>query len=256
MKKLFIINCISIIILLFCISSYADRVIIPRGINHSVYNNLLKKYVDDLGLVNYTKWKSSHKDMKLLQEYLSQYSILPKLEAVGNERYASLINAYNAFTLHWILINYPTDSIKSHNSSWTKKRHKIGGELCSLDQIEHKNLRPEIGWKAHAVLVCAARSCPPLQPFAYDSKILNEQIKLTFQLWLSRLDLNAYYIKDNNVKISKIFEWYGGDFNYESGIRYLLLKYAPDRYHDFLKRNKYEIIFRKYRWELNDQRDR
>ena len=191
--------------------------------------------------------------MHALYAYLYQFSNLPTLEAVGNERLASLINAYNAFTLYWVLQNYPTDSILTLNDSWTKKRHKIGGTLYSLDQIEHENLRPGLGWKVHAAIVCAARSCPPLQPYAYQAKKLNNQLKNVSRIWLARLDLNTYYSHENKVSISKIFAWFKEDFESGGGVRRILSKYAPKRYQKFLKNNQYDIEFKVYRWGLNDQ---
>ena len=41
--------------------------------------------------------------------------------------------------------------------------------MVSLNDIENNVLRPEFGYRTHAVLVCAARSCPPLQQNAYSA---------------------------------------------------------------------------------------
>jgi hypothetical protein len=68
-----------------------------------------------------------------------------------------------AVIIRWILANYPTESIMGLKDSFGAKRHDIGGSKASLDNIEHGTLRPLLGYRAHAVLVCADRSCPPLQ---------------------------------------------------------------------------------------------
>ena len=79
--------------------------------------------------------------------------------------------------LRWILSGYPIESIWQLKDSFTAKRHDVGGRKVSLDDIEHGTLRPLIGYRAHAVLVCAARSCPPLQRFAYTpGKFLNADL--------------------------------------------------------------------------------
>ena len=46
----------------------------PAGIDHSTWDGLLKKYVDDKGLVNYAAWKSSKSDMEALDSYLKQFA--------------------------------------------------------------------------------------------------------------------------------------------------------------------------------------
>ena len=94
----------------------------------------------------YEKWKNSAEDMKALDDYLAQFAAAGNA-AKDNERYASLVNAYNGFTLQWILKNYLTESIWELKSSFKEKRHKLGGTTVSLDDIENDMLRPEFGWR-------------------------------------------------------------------------------------------------------------
>src|SRR5919198_506050 len=67
--------------------------------------------------------------------------------AQGNEKAASLVNAYNAFVLRWILANYPTESIWQLKDSFAGKRNDIGGRKIALNDIEHGTLRPLIGYR-------------------------------------------------------------------------------------------------------------
>ncbi len=143
---------------------------VPSGINHYDYDRLLKKYVNEQGLVSYGAWKQSAADVSALDDYLKQFALKPDTPAQGNEKAAALVNAYNAFMLHWILSNYPTESVWQLKDSFSGKRNEIGGHKVSLDDIEHEALRPLIGYRAHSVLVCAARSCPPLKRFAYTGR--------------------------------------------------------------------------------------
>src|SRR5206468_7785349 len=127
------------------------------------------------GLVNYGEWKKNQPDRSMLDNYLKQFATTIESPAQGNEKVAALVNAYNAFMLQWILSNYPTESVWSLKGTFTAKRNDIGGRKVSLDEIEHAMLRPLIGYRAHSVLVCAARSCPPLQRFTYTADKLEEQ---------------------------------------------------------------------------------
>lgn len=165
---------------------------VPAGIDTKPWDALLKEYVNDDGLVAYEKWKSKAADMKVLDEFVNRYGATAGKHARGAEEIAALINAYNAFTVRWILQNYPTESIRDLDQSWDAPRWKIGGRSVSLDEIEHKNLRPLHGWKVHATIVCAARSCPPLQREAFTAANLDALTERAYRAWLGREDLNRF----------------------------------------------------------------
>ena len=228
-------------------------VAIPAGIKHSAWDSLLQKYVDGQGLVAYGKWKSDKADLKVLDDYLGQFAPKAATPAQGDERVASAINAYNAFAIRWILENYPTDSIQSLPDSFARKAHEVGGEKVSLDDIEHGTVEKVIGWRAHAALVCCARSCPPLQRFAYKDTKLNEQIDTAYRAWLSRPDLDKFEPNEKKVEISSIFKWYAADFTGDGEVKKVLARYAPADKQDFLKGGDYQIAYLPYHWGLNDQ---
>ncbi|MEI6085293.1 MAG: DUF547 domain-containing protein [Verrucomicrobiota bacterium] len=176
---------------------------IPGNLDHAPYERLLQKYVTDRGLVDYKAWQASTEDLQALREYLKQFNRAGP-GATGNEKAAGLINAYNALTIHWILDNYPVKSIKDTPNPWGAKRHPIGGRLISLDEIEHDTLRPSVGYRTHAVLVCAARSCPPLWNHAYAADKLDVQLDRAMRRWLARDDLNEFLPSAKKVELSKI----------------------------------------------------
>jgi Protein of unknown function, DUF547 len=230
-----------------------ESVEVRAGINHAPFDRLLKRYVNDQGLVNYGAWKQNTADLSALDHYLKQFAAKIDTAAQGNEKAASLVNAYNAFTIHWILSNYPTESIQQLKDSFSAKRNEIGGRKVSLDDIEHGALRPLIGYRAHAALVCAARSCPPLQRFAYTPDRFDEQSDAAYRAWLAREDLNRFLPNEKKVEISSIFKWFKGDFDNAGGLPKILGRYAPERVHDFAASGNYEIKYLPYNWGLNDQ---
>ena len=240
------------VILAAAISAFGAPVDVPRGIDHTSYDALLKKYVNDRGLVNYKAWKETAADLKTLHDYTAKFSAGAPF-ADSKEKAASLINAYNALTLQWILDNYPTKSIKSTSNPWGAKRHPVGGRTISLDEIEQETLRPQIGFRTHGTLVCAARSCPPLRAGAYTADKLDEQLDDAMRRWLAREDLNNFQPDKKRADLSKIFSWYGDDFKKaDGGIRTVLTKYAPSTLAEFLK-SDYKIDFQSYNWSLNEQ---
>jgi hypothetical protein len=230
-----------------------DSVPVPSHVSHESLDRLLQKYVNDRGLVAYAAWKNNETDLAALDAYLTQFAAKPTTPATGNDQAASLINLYNATTIRWIIANYPTASIQALPDSFGTKRHDIGGAKVSLNDIEHGSVRPLLGYRAHAVLVCAARSCPPLQRFAYTPDQLDEQIDTAYRAWLSREDLNRFLPAENKVEISGIFNWFAEDFEKVGGVKKVLAKYAPEKYHDFLAGGDYEITYLPYNWGLNDQ---
>jgi len=230
-----------------------ENVDVPAGINHGPFNRLLKKYVNEQGLVNYGAWKENVADLSALNEYLHQFAAKTDDAAHGNEKAASLANAYNALVLRWILSNYPTESIWQLKDSFSGKRNEIGGRKVALDDIEHGTLRPSIGYRTHSVLVCAARSCPPLQRFAYTAVKFDEQDDSAYRAWLARQDLNKFLPNERKVEISSIFKWFKQDFDKAGGIPTILGRYTPLAVSEFAASGNYNIKYFSYNWGLNDQ---
>ena len=243
----------SILVAINARAQTGESVRVRTGINHNDYDQLLRKYVNEQGLVNYGAWKQNAADLSALDEYLHQFAAKADNAAQGSEKAASLVNAYNAFVLRWILTNYPTESIWQLKNSFSEKRNEIGGRKVSLDDIEHETLRPLIGYRTHAVLVCAARSCPPLQEFAYTANRFDEQNDAAYRAWLAREDLNRFLSNEKKVEISSIFKWFKEDFDKAGGIVKILGRYAPSAVREFAASDNYDIKYLSYNWGLNDQ---
>lgn len=230
------------------------KVSFAANLDHSAWDGLLKKYVDERGLVDYGGLKNNAADLAILDGYLADFAKVPKKAAKGDDYAAAATNAYNAFAIRDMITAYPTKSIMKENNAFTKKTHLIAGKMVSLDEIEKKNVLPVIGWKGHGIVVCCAMSCPPLQRFAYTGKDLDEQVDIAFTAWMGRSDLNQYFPDKNAVKISKIYDWYKDDFQEGPGTRKILATYAPEKDKAFLSGTDYKIGFLKYNWDLNDQK--
>ncbi len=231
----------------------APTVQVPAGIETKGWDALLKKYVNDRALVAYESWKNNAADLKTLDEFVNSYAASAQKPAQGEEEIAALINAYNAFTIRWILQNYPTESIRDLDDSWGAARWKIGGRSISIDEIEQKNLRPLYGWKVHATIVCAARSCPPLQSEAFTAGNLSELTDRAFRAWLGREDLNRFDPGAKSATVSPIFKWFNGDFTGEGEVSKVLARYAPEKDRAFLQSGDVKIDYLEYDWGLNDQ---
>lgn len=239
---------------LFSVLSAAP-VAIPSGIDHSDWSRLLEKYVDPDGFVDYRGWAASTEDRERIRQYLAQFEPAPASpeETSFDYRVAALANAYNAFTIEWILRNFPVASIRQTKRPWKAQRHRVGGRLVSLDEIEHDTLRPLIGWKVHSMVVCAARSCPPLQREAFTPENWEAQMRRIYRIWLGRPDLNRWDPADKSIRLSKIFSWYREDFSEPNSIPEILRRFAPESYRNLPDDPDFRIRYLDYHWGLNAQ---
>ena len=232
----------------------AAPVEVRAGIDHAEWSRLLRAYVDERGLVDYAAWKSSREGRAALDRYLARLAAAPAPVATGNDRAAALINGYNALTVGWILENHPTPSIRTLPDSFTAARHTVGGGKVSLDQIEHEALRPLAGYRVHAALVCAARSCPPLLRDAYTAAGLDAQLDAAFAGWLGREDLNRFDAQGGRAELSAIFQWFADDFVRAGGVTQVLERHGPPAARAVADRPDLRVDYLDYDWALNEQR--
>lgn len=224
--------------------------------DHKDYDAILKRYVDQNGMVDYAGLKEN---VGALKSYLSKLESNPPQEDwTSDEKLAYWINAYNAYTLDLIVQYYPVESIKELGSAikipfvstaWDIKFINIGGEEYDLNNIEHGIIRKQFEEpRIHFALVCAAVSCPKLRNEAYFADRLEEQLTMAAKDFLNDPSKNEF-TGSNQARISKIFSWYGGDFKKQTTLIEYLNKYAPTK----LEKGA-DIKFQDYDWALNQQR--
>jgi Protein of unknown function, DUF547 len=241
-----------IILLFITLSSFSQM----KAIDHSVWTVLLKKHLNAKGMLNY---KGMQADMPKLNTYLDQLSANePDKKWSINEKLAYWINAYNAFTVKLILDYYDGGKLKSIkdigtiipipriNDGWSKKFIKIGTKTLTLNNIEHDIIRKQFAEpRIHAALVCAAKSCPPLRNEAFLPNILHQQLDDQMSDFINDPSKNS--LKPSSVKLSPIFDWYGGDFTKSKPLSDWINKYAKTKLEPNTK-----ITFGDYDWALND----
>lgn len=177
------------------------------NIDHSTWDKLLKKHVDNDGMVNYKGFKN---DSGKLDEYLKMLSENePSSDWSVQELLAYYINLYNAGTVKLIADNYPIKSIKDINGAWTKSLIKVGNKKLSLGGIENGILRKMNEPRIHFAINCASISCPKLMREAYTAAKINEQLDRATKEFINsdKNDMSA-----SNPKVSSIFDWYKKDY--------------------------------------------
>lgn len=216
---------------------------LPAFFNHSSFDELLKKHVLENGDVNYINFK---KDRKLLSEYIASLSHnMPDGSWLKEEKLVFWINAYNAMTIDLILRHYPIKSIKDIDKPWDQRHWKLGNKWYNLNDIEHKILRKMNEPRIHFAIVCASISCPKLLNKAYTSSNLEEQLTMVTKGFLN--DSTKNNLSKNNIKLSKIFQWFTKDFKQNGSLIDFLNVYS-----DVKVSAKAKKSFKDYNWGLNE----
>lgn len=232
-------------------------------IDHSPWHQLLQKYVNAAGQVNYGAWKSSRADQKTLDRYLGHLArASTSRHSHRNAQLAFWINAYNSVTIKGILREYPTTSIRNHTPKlfgyhiWNDLLLPVGdGVPVSLSEIEHKILREMNEPLIHFAIVCASRSCPRLLDEAYTARKINDQMA----------ENAKHFFRDNHnfrfdqrrglFHLSSIIKWFREDFGRnQAEVLEILAPYLPNpaAYQAALK-NTVSVSYLDYDWSLNDQ---
>ncbi len=203
-------------------------------------------------MVAYARWKADAADRRNLAAYLARFAAPGKEGIAADDRkIAILINAYNAFIIETVLGRYPVDGIRSIPGAFTAEVHSIGGGRYSLDEIEHTAVRLG-GYRMHATMVCASRSCPPLDRRAYEAADVMDHANARMEAWMARPDLYRFEPEKNRASVPKYFDWYRADFE-KAGISAVLAKHGPANFRAWLSRGNFRLAYLDYDWSLNAQ---
>jgi hypothetical protein len=222
--------------------------------------------------LNYKELLQSDKFLELQKIALELRGFdLTTLKSTG-EKKAFWINVYNSLVIQGIAEQTARRHIET---VWDIKdffgdtAYIIGGLKFSLNDIENGILRAnrrrpyginrqfadndprlkfsianaEFDPRIHFALNCGSYSCPP---FAfYKSDDIEKQLE-TAKCGFITSDTQ---VMDGKLKISKIFDWYSGDF--KPSVREFIMTCATDDLKTALQNPKNEIQFSEYNWHLN-----
>ncbi len=203
--------------------------------------------------------KVSQNDKKRLDDYLESLSRVLVTSLTRSQQKAFWINLYNALTVKVVLDHYPVKSIFDINISpgwfvkgpWKKALFEVEGHKLSLDDIEHRILRPIWGDpRVHYAVNCASLGCPSLQPKAYTVKNLERLLDLGARDFINHA--RGLHFKGESLVVSSIYKWFAGDFgeNDQAVIKHLK-KYADAQLQKRLESLE-TISAYEYDWRLND----
>lgn len=229
-------------------------------VDHSAWTRFLDMYltvgeVGGVNLVNYAGVSSEDKDS--LTIYLATLGSVPISELNRTEQKAFWINLYNSLTVSSILEHHPRKSIREISSGWFSpgpwdlKLIKVEGTELSLNDIEHRILRPI--WqdnRVHYAVNCASLGCPNLQakPFTADNiERLLDKAAHDFVNSLRGVNLTA-----GTLILSSIYDWFQIDFGGSKTTLFTHLeKFAAPALANKLKKYQGTISYQ-YSWDLNE----
>lgn len=239
----------------------ARRVAID-AIEHTVWDALLKRYVDGRGMVDYAAWKASAADQQALDQYLAQLSSA-SLSAPSSRpaQLAYWINAYNAVTIKGILREYPTTSIRQHTARlvgyniWKDLQLQVEGRGYSLEQMEHDILRKMGEPRIHFAIVCASIGCPPLRNEAYTAHRLEEQLTANARAFFADPAKFQSDAGRRTLALSPILKWFAEDFGPTQAEQLRrIAPFLPDAAaRQLAGSGTAHVRFLEYDWGLNDR---
>ena len=231
------------------------------AVDHSPWTAFLQRYVSQgpkgINLVDYQGVTAG--DRESLDRYLER---LTGIEATSLSRASQKpywINLYNALTVQVVLEHEPVESIRDIDISpgffasgpWGRKLVTIEGQELSLNDIEHRILRPV--WqdpRIHYGVNCASMGCPNLQREAYTAENTDDLLDKAAREYVNHP--RGVSVEDGDLVVSSIYDWFQEDFGgSEAGVIEHLMQFAEPGLKQELQGFD-RIDDDRYDWSLND----
>lgn len=197
-------------------------------------------------------------DRQALRQWLNTLQAVPISTYNRREQQAYWMNLYNALTVSVVLEHYPVASIRDIRlggglfsaGPWQAKLATIEGEAVSLDDIEHRILRPI--WRdnrLHYALNCASLGCPNLASTAYTPDTMEPMLEAGARAYVNHP--RGVTCAAGVCTVSSIYIWFQDDFGGDAaGVHQHLLRYAEAPLAEQLKAQRGKFAH-EYSWQLN-----
>ena len=227
-------------------------------IDHSLWQTVLDDYVkpsaDGINRFAYKALAAEGADT--LKRYLAAMAKIDPRNYNVAEQQAYWINVYNAVTVNEVL-KYPSKSSILRMGDrffavgpWDDEVFEVAGEDLTLNDIEHRILRPIFkDHRVHYAVNCASIGCPNLGTVAFSGAELESQLANQERDYLNH-PRGVTFDKKGRLKLSQIYEWYGTDFaeDEEGLVAHLAERHAT--LGDKLKAYTGDVTY-DYDWDLN-----
>lgn len=231
------------------------------SIDFSEWTALLQARVsqrsDGVGLFDYGAMTAA--DHQTLDAFIARMAALEISSYSRPQQMAYWINLYNALTVDVVLEHYPVPSIREIDISpgffadgpWGKKLVTVEGEQLTLNEIEHRVLRPI--WqdaRVHYAVNCASIGCPNLASEAYRGDAIDAQLDAAARAYIN--NWRGVTVKGGEIDVSSIYDWFYDDFGgSDDSLMAHLIEYAEPELAGQLRQIG-AISGTMYDWNLND----
>ncbi len=187
---------------------------------HDDWNEVLSRFVDENGRVDYA---ALARDRDALDSYLAAIAeagprSTPDRFPTRDHELAFYINAYNALVFAGVL-NLGEDAetvwggLLRGFSFFVKHKYRIDGQWINLRNLENKLIREQYGdARIHAALNCASTGCPRRPAMALEPGELDRSLDASMAEFATDERNVRIKTETRTVYLSKIFEWFRGDF--------------------------------------------
>ena len=232
----------------------------PDRITHDQWQSLLGTYLStdsDDGVYRFDYGAVTESDQQRLHAYLDKLAAIDPRDYRRSEQLPYWINLYNALTVAVVIEHYPVKSIRKIHGGllgtgpWKKKLIEVTGVKLSLNDIEHRILRPI--WRdprIHYAVNCASIGCPNLAADAYTAENVNELLDAGARAYINHP--RGVTVAKGRIVASSIFDWYDTDFGgTHAGLLEHWLEYANPELASKLQGFDGKFSF-DYDWDLNE----
>jgi hypothetical protein len=216
---------------------------------HQSLSLVLKNHVRD-GKVDYEGIRQENRQE--LQAFVNSLALATPDSMGQQEQIAFWLDAYNGLVIYQVVEeNDQPDSARTRGRFFRGRRYQVAGQTMTLDDIEHRALRPLAqDPRVHFVLVCGAQSCPSLQASSFlGTQDLNQVLDDATRDFVNDPRHVTVDVDQRTLYLSQIFEWYAEDFG---DVLKFVAQYRPANDRDRLLVGDWKIAYRKYDWNLNE----
>ena len=232
------------------------------GVDHTPWDAFLGRYLsmhpDGIARLNYA---AAADGRSALDDYVGRLAATRVSFLNRAEQFAYWVNLYNAATVQVILDHYPVASIRDidispglfSNGPWGAQVTEVEGEALTLDDIEHRILRPIWGDpRIHYAVNCAALGCPNLQSVAFTAANTESLLEAGARTYVNHP--RGARVDGGDLIVSSIYIWFDEDFgSSDAGVIAHLQRYATGALASDLAAAT-AIDDHAYDWALNEAR--
>ena len=193
----------------------ANSIAAQEAFSYNAYDKIIRTYVNDKGKVNYAGLKAN---LSELQKFIDQIAATgpenkPELFNSDDEKKRYYLTAYNAWVLYLAAKAYPDKHyLWSRIGFFKNKDITLGGKEISLNHLENEIIRKQfLDPRIHFFLNCGANSCPPVRG-AIAQNATDAELEKAAQLFINDPANVKYDAASKTLYLSKIFDWFEGDF--------------------------------------------